>query len=41
VNHYRKTFAQFLANKRFDELLQQLRRKLGRTASEPRPAGQP
>jgi phospholipid transport system substrate-binding protein len=29
VNHYRKTFARFLANKSFDQLLQQLKTKLG------------
>jgi phospholipid transport system substrate-binding protein len=29
VNHYRKTFANYLANKTFQELLQQLKRKLG------------
>jgi phospholipid transport system substrate-binding protein len=29
VNHYRKTFARFLANKSFSDLLQQLKRKLG------------
>jgi len=29
VNHYRKTFARYLTNKSFDELLQQLKRKLG------------
>jgi phospholipid transport system substrate-binding protein len=34
VNHYRKTFSQFLANKSFDELMQQLRRKLGLAAAK-------
>jgi phospholipid transport system substrate-binding protein len=29
VNHYRKTFARFLTNKSFSELMQQLKRKLG------------
>ena len=29
VNHYRKTFARFLTNKSFDQLLQQLKTKLG------------
>jgi phospholipid transport system substrate-binding protein len=29
VNHYRTTFSRFLVNKSFDELLQQLKRKLG------------
>ena len=29
VNHYRKTFARFLTNKTFDQLLQQLKTKLG------------
>ena len=29
VNHYRSTFRQFLTNKSFDELMAQLRRKLG------------
>jgi len=29
VNHYRKTFGQFLVNKSFGDLLQQLKRKLG------------
>jgi phospholipid transport system substrate-binding protein len=29
VNHYRKTFARFLMNKTFDQLLQQLKTKLG------------
>jgi phospholipid transport system substrate-binding protein len=33
VNHYRKTFARYLANKSFAELLQQLKRKLGSPAS--------
>ena len=28
VNHYRKTFARFLVNRTFDELLAQLKRKL-------------
>jgi phospholipid transport system substrate-binding protein len=40
VNHYRKTFAQFLTNKRFDELMQQLRRKLG-VSAQPSPSSQP
>jgi phospholipid transport system substrate-binding protein len=29
VNHYRKTFARYLVNKSFTELMQQLKRKLG------------
>jgi phospholipid transport system substrate-binding protein len=29
VNHYRKTFSRYLNSKSFDELLQQLKRKLG------------
>ncbi|MEY4579462.1 MAG: hypothetical protein RL701_4165 [Pseudomonadota bacterium] len=29
VNHYRKTFSQYLVNKSFSDLLQQLKRKLG------------
>jgi len=29
VNHYRKTFAQYLSNKSFDQLMTQLKRKLG------------
>ncbi|MET0386408.1 MAG: ABC transporter substrate-binding protein [Polyangiales bacterium] len=29
VNHYRKTFAQYLSNKTFQQLLDQLKRKLG------------
>ena len=29
VNHYRKTFARYLTNKTFDQLLQQLKTKLG------------
>jgi len=29
VNHYRKTFARYLTNKSFQELMQQLKRKLG------------
>ena len=29
VNHYRKTFSRFLANKSFADLLQQLKNKLG------------
>lgn len=29
VNHYRKTFAQYLSNKSFDQLMKQLKRKLG------------
>jgi phospholipid transport system substrate-binding protein len=29
VNHYRKTFARYLTNKTFDQLLQQLKQKLG------------
>jgi len=41
VNHYRKTFAQFLTNKRFDELMQQLRRKLGLSGDKQRPVSQP
>lgn len=36
VNHYRKTFARFLANRTFDQLLQQLKTKLGNAgAKEP------
>lgn len=30
VNHYRQTFSRFLVSRSFDELLEQLRRKLGR-----------
>lgn len=41
VNHYRKTFAQFLTNKRFDELMQQLRRKLGLAGGQPPAASKP
>ena len=37
VNHYRKTFARFLANKTFAELLQQLKRKLGMGGAPPVP----
>ena len=29
VNHYRKTFSRFLANKSFSDLMQQLKNKLG------------
>jgi phospholipid transport system substrate-binding protein len=32
VNHYRKTFARYLTNKTFDQLLQQLKQKLGGAA---------
>lgn len=32
VNHYRKTFARYLANKSFDQLLAQLKQKLGGSA---------
>jgi phospholipid transport system substrate-binding protein len=35
VNHYRKTFARFLANKPFEQLLQQLKLKLGAPSPEP------
>jgi len=31
VNHYRESFARFLVNKSFAELMQQLKRKLGRS----------
>ena len=40
VNHYRKTFARYLNNKSFGELLQQLKRKLG-SPSPPVPAAVP
>jgi phospholipid transport system substrate-binding protein len=35
VNHYRKTFARFLANKSFVELLTQLKQKLGTRSGAP------
>jgi phospholipid transport system substrate-binding protein len=34
VNHYRKTFARFLTNKSFDQLLAQLKQKLGGGAKD-------
>jgi phospholipid transport system substrate-binding protein len=34
VNHYRKTFARFLTNKSFDQLLTQLKQKLGGAAKD-------
>jgi phospholipid transport system substrate-binding protein len=37
VNHYRKTFARFLANRSFGDLLQQLKAKLGPGGSTPAP----
>lgn len=37
VNHYRKTFANFLANKSFEALMNQLKRKLG-VAAAPGPS---
>ena len=37
VNHYRKTFSRFLANKSFGDLLQQLKAKLGPGARAPAP----
>jgi phospholipid transport system substrate-binding protein len=35
VNHYRKSFARFLTNKSFAELMQQLKRKLGMAGGAP------